>query len=138
MICDLENFALQFGFLIPIFGVWEKVYDWNLIRATLASYWKRNWDLNRPRTLKSVFNFWTIFQVCVLFLSAACSLILLGLWSWVCIEHVRSKILHKILWIHCFQYLISWNLFQIFSMCILCSISSNHTKTCLFKICTKY
>ena len=53
---------------------------------------------------------------------AACSLRALGFHSSSYIEAIRLKILHKIHGIQCFQYLISWNLFQIFSMCIWCQL----------------
>ena len=72
------------------------------------------------------------------FLSAACSLMALGLWCWVCIEYVRSKILHTISSIRGFQYLILQNLFQIFFHVVFVQSWSNLIQICLFKTYTKY
>ena len=70
------------------------------------------WNDLKPWFQISVFRQFS--QVCILVFGAACSLISLGLWFWVCIEHARSKILHKISSIHGFTYLILWNLFESF------------------------
>ena len=127
-VCPFYQF-LMLGWVV-LTGIWSlkpQEYDGHSVMAwNVLQGWFQFWS------------FWMIFKFCVWCMSAAFSPFSLGFWSWICIEQFRSRKLDKIHCIDDFTYLISSYLFQIFSMCILCSISSNHTKTCLFKMCTKY
>ena len=57
MIYDYEIFPVQFEFNIPVLGVLMDVWDWDVFRATLASYWNEFRALNQPPTMISVFSF---------------------------------------------------------------------------------
>ena len=81
--------------------------------------------------LEPAFQFWIFkefFQVCLWPFSAAFSLQGLGLYSWLCSEHIRLRKFNKIQWINGFAYLIFLRSFWIFFKCIFvqsCQIKPN-------------